>query len=400
MASVKLVLRPYINNEGEQSINVRISHNSKNRFISTGVSIDKKFWNDGKVKKTHGAWLEITKHLEHFVSKYNDRIYELERRKGSYTVDDILKIDKEDGLDFLEFFEQRYLRIFEEQRQYSSHKRIKSVLKKLRVYTNGRMRFDDLTVSFLHDYENHLRGLGNKTNTVNSNLKVIRTVLEKAFNEGKYDRANNPFSSFKMKKEEVYKEKLDEQQIQHLLKTEVNKKTLEIDAKHYFLACYYLAGMRFGDLASLKGKNLVGNKLTYLMNKTSRRMELELDPLKQKPLFEIFEYYRVREKGDDDYLFPILKGKHEDEMIFKKDISTANALMNKNLKKVALKAGLGNGIGFHIARHSFADISRKKGINIYDISKMLGHASIKQTEDYLKSLDTETFNAAYKKAYE
>ncbi|MBK7638425.1 MAG: tyrosine-type recombinase/integrase [Saprospiraceae bacterium] len=53
----------------------------------------------------------------------------------------------------------------------------------------------------------------------------------------------------------------------------------------------------------------------------------------------------------------------------------------------------------HIARHSFADIARKKGISVYDISKALGHSSIAITEKYLASLDdgavTDVFNKMF-----
>lgn len=42
----------------------------------------------------------------------------------------------------------------------------------------------------------------------------------------------------------------------------------------------------------------------------------------------------------------------------------------------------------HIARHSFANIARQKKANVYDISKALGHSSLKITENYLSKFDT------------
>lgn len=42
---------------------------------------------------------------------------------------------------------------------------------------------------------------------------------------------------------------------------------------------------------------------------------------------------------------------------------------------------------FHISRQSFADYARREGWGVYDIAKMLGHASLKTTEAYLASLD-------------
>ena len=74
-------------------------------------------------------------------------------------------------------------------------------------------------------------------------------------------------------------------------------------------------------------------------------------------------------------------------------IASQNALVNKNLKKVASRAGISCNLSFHIARHSFADIARQKGWDVYLISKALGHSSIKVTENYLKGFDAEALDA-------
>ena len=54
-------------------------------------------------------------------------------------------------------------------------------------------------------------------------------------------------------------------------------------------------------------------------------------------------------------------------------------------------------LSFHVSRHTFADIARKKigkSFGIYEISKMLGHSSIKVTENYLNSFDQDSVDEA------
>lgn len=51
-------------------------------------------------------------------------------------------------------------------------------------------------------------------------------------------------------------------------------------------------------------------------------------------------------------------------------------------KRISKKAGIPIA-GPHSFRHFFADRLRRKKVSIYTISKLLGHASVKQTEDYL-----------------
>lgn len=66
---------------------------------------------------------------------------------------------------------------------------------------------------------------------------------------------------------------------------------------------------------------------------------------------------------------------------FSKSYTKRGALWNL-CKKLSRKAGVPNA-GPHSFRHYFADSLRKKGVPIYTISKLLGHASVKQTEIYL-----------------
>lgn len=54
---------------------------------------------------------------------------------------------------------------------------------------------------------------------------------------------------------------------------------------------------------------------------------------------------------------------------------------------------------FHTARHSFADMGRKKKASTYDISKILGHFSLNVTENYLSKFDTQSEDEAMKLIY-
>lgn len=55
---------------------------------------------------------------------------------------------------------------------------------------------------------------------------------------------------------------------------------------------------------------------------------------------------------------------------------------------------------FHLARHSFANIARQKKANVYDISKALGHTSLKITETYLSKFDTTSQDETMKQVFD
>ena len=69
-------------------------------------------------------------------------------------------------------------------------------------------------------------------------------------------------------------------------------------------------------------------------------------------------------------------------------VSSKNALINKNLKKIATLAKINKSISFHISRHSFAKIAKDKGIDNNYLKNLLGHSNIKITEGYMGNFDT------------
>jgi len=77
--------------------------------------------------------------------------------------------------------------------------------------------------------------------------------------------------------------------------------------------------------------------------------------------------------------------------------------MNKGLKYIGKRAEISKELHMHLARHTFATtVTLANGIPIETVSKMLGHASIKQTQHYAKviplkiKLDMEKIKDLYK----
>jgi site-specific recombinase XerD len=74
--------------------------------------------------------------------------------------------------------------------------------------------------------------------------------------------------------------------------------------------------------------------------------------------------------------------------------------LNKYLNTLAEMAGITKKVSMHIARHSFANIARQKKANVYDISKALGHSSLKITETYLSKFDTASQDATMMQVFD
>ena len=63
--------------------------------------------------------------------------------------------------------------------------------------------------------------------------------------------------------------------------------------------------------------------------------------------------------------------------------------VNKNLKQLAAQLGVESNVTTYTARHSFASVLKKSGVNIALISEALGHADLATTQIYLDSFDNE-----------
>lgn len=68
---------------------------------------------------------------------------------------------------------------------------------------------------------------------------------------------------------------------------------------------------------------------------------------------------------------------------------TVESYTNKDLKKLRVRAGLDKHISFHSSRHTWAMRALQKGMRIEYVSRLMGHASVKNTEIYAKILDSE-----------
>ncbi|MBR5884510.1 MAG: tyrosine-type recombinase/integrase, partial [Bacteroidaceae bacterium] len=63
-----------------------------------------------------------------------------------------------------------------------------------------------------------------------------------------------------------------------------------------------------------------------------------------------------------------------------------NADYNRQLKALQVMTGIKTRLHSHLARHTFATYMLRNGVKIENVSKMLGHTNITQTQRYAKVL--------------
>ena len=264
-----------------------------------------------------------------------------------------------------------------------NYKKYRTILNSLKSFVKrDELYFDEIDLDFLARYQTFLKKEGLEQNTIHAYVGRIRSLFNKAIQAGIVDIGSTPFINYKIKQGKVSKERLSIEEIRKIEDLDLEENSLIWHVKNLFLFSFYNAGIRISDVLLMSWDNIKEGRLVYKMYKTAKPHSLNL---LEKPL-TILKLYKDR---SNTYIFPFLSDRYDysDSMFLHNQIVSKTALVNKYLKEIAKRAGITKKITTHTARHSFADIARQKTDNIYNLSKTLGHSSLKVTEAYLSSFD-------------
>jgi site-specific recombinase XerD len=395
VSTIKIILKKdKINKSGEAPLYLRLIKDRKAKFISLGIRINPKDWNEevSKVRKSHPNSQRMNHYIAQKIADAEGIALEMESKSKFISPKTIKQgIMGKSGDSFLKYF-SRYVEKLKNREKIGTYNKVKTVFSKLSEFTKGNdLLFDELTVSFIKDYENYLsENLGNSQNTIHSNLKVIRRVINDAVSEDLFPLEKNPFLKMKLKAGTTKKEFLTEEEIKKIEDLMIPDNTMLFHHRNIYIFATYAGGIRISDLLQLKWKNYDGDRILIETKKTQNNVSIKL-PMKAK---EIIELYRTDKTIAEDYVFPFLKNETEyTPYSIYRAISSRTAYINKDLKKIAATAQIDKNIHFHTSRHTFATRALRKGMRIEYVSKLLGHESIKTTQVYAKIVNKDLDDA-------
>lgn len=398
------------NNKGECPIYLRITCDRKKKYHNTGIRIKPKDWHvkDEVVRRSHRTYNKLNDDLDILLNKAKDSARELRREKKESA--GAIK-DRLIGASTDNFFHlaEKHLKDLELNKQYHLKKLTNSTLSKLEEFNGSRnLLFTEITSEFLEKFQSFLKHKkGNKGSTIRKNMGNIRSVLDMAKKKRLIFR--DPFEEFEPAKigKTTYKPKLTIEEIKRLESLDLPDGHNLWDSRNCFILSFYFCGMRFGDLATLKWKNVADGSLEYQMSKTGNTINIEIPEGAER----ILKLYRTDDKKSDDYIFPFCEElsseDRKDSMRVKQKISNWNAVVNgqdnenkvSGLKQIAKMAEIDKTISMHVARHSFAQHMAEKGVSMYEMMILLGHKSLKTTENYLDTINVKVGNKTLKQIF-
>ena len=358
-----------LNKQGTALVQVEAKLNQRNIYLTTNLYLRPEHWSkDYAQVVNHPQAVELNAMLFEFLIHLQGIELGFWKRGIQPTLAllrDAVKKKSPVNITFTDFARKS---IVSAEKSESTKENLMSTVRLLDRFRSG-LTFEDLSYTFLKDFEAWLRNLGKNQNTTGKHLRQLRTLTNEAINDGYMPADAYPFRKFKIKIQKAQKPFLTPDELGKLerLHLEDVRQQHILDA---FLFCCY-TGLRFSDFRTLTTSNIVPiNRKKWLclkMQKTNLEIKLPLELLFEGKALDIIDKYETIEHMAS---IPI------------------NADTNKILVEIAEKSKIKKHFTFHTARHTCATLLIHQGVAITTVQKLLGHTSVKTTEIYSEVLSS------------
>ena len=371
-------------------------------MYKTILHIEPKYWDEKeqRIKKQHPNADLLNTLITNKKAEYEKETLFLTLKNDSVGISTIRnKINNTTSFDLFEYAEKYTNQLFDEGK-HATYKKYKSVIEKLKQFVKKDiLPIKTITPDFIKQYENYLlRTIKNNRNTTTVNMKVLGKLVGDIYKNYDLDEISNPFRKIKFKNEQTDRIFLEIEEIKKIESLNFKLTSPLYDAREIFLfECY--TGIRISDILSLKWKNITETEILITMRKTDKILSLPINDKVKKILNKkrsILEnnYSQIH---SEKYVFNILKIDVENSTAQDalNAISCATTIINKNLKRVAVRAGINKNLSTHVARHSFATALITKGADLLPVRDLLGHSDVRVTQIYANVVSTkkkETIN--------
>jgi site-specific recombinase XerD len=365
-----IVYKSRINRSGKSPIYCRLTFKGQRRNFATGFFTIGKDWNSKRQSSSTDDKLNQRLKIVHH--KLEEIELYLNFKKDEYDVESILalyfnKPIEEKGETVISFYNK-----FLNRQKDLIGKDIKQITwnKYFYIYNHleeflkskslAKLELKELKLNLLYDFEYFLKAKkGNKQITVNKTLQRFKKVIKQAQIEGFIDR--DPFLGYKVKKINKQIVYLKQSELKKLEEHKFGNYRLEKVRDCFVLCCY--TGLAYNEMSRLKSKHLQtnGGVNWIIIDRTKTEKTLEIPLLKKaENLISKYTFDKVLE-------LPVV----------------SNQRFNSYLKEIAEIVGIEKNLTHHVARKTFATtVLLENNIPIEIVSHVLGHSSIKVTQDH------------------
>lgn len=378
----------------ESPLMLRICKDGKRKYESIGISILPSLWDFKQNKPTRKCPNKeyIERLIAEKVKVYTDKVIEFKSQEKEFTATSLMeKVNKPVKRKTVQEVFNQYIQELESANRLRYADMYKCTMHSLIKFNKHLdIPFSDMDTIWLKRYEVWLQSQGLAINTLGTRFRHLRVIYNFAIEEKIVKSEYYPFNSFKVSKlsQTTAKRSIQKDEILSVLNYQ-GQTPLECLAIDLFTFSYLAAGINFGDIARLTKDNILENRLIYIRKKTQKQIKVSL----QEQAIKLIQKYSM---PDNPYLFPILSSFHKTEQQKVNRIHKIIAKVNKSLKEIGERLNIPIDLTTYVARHSFATVLKRSGVNTTLICEALGHSSERVTQIYLDNFGNDQMEDAMK----
>lgn len=378
----------------ESPLMLRICKDGKRKYESIGISILPSLWDFKQNKPTRKCPNKeyIERLIAEKVKVYTDKVIEFKSQEKEFTATSLMeKVNKPVKRKTVQEVFNQYIQELESANRLRYADMYKCTMHSLIKFNKHLdIPFSDMDTIWLKRYEVWLQSQGLAINTLGTRFRHLRVIYNFAIEEKIVKSEYYPFNSFKVSKlsQTTAKRSIQKDEILSVLNYQ-GQTPLECLAIDLFTFSYLAAGINFGDIARLTKDNILENRLIYIRKKTQKQIKVSL----QEQAIKLIQKYSM---PDNPYLFLILSSFHKTEQQKVNRIHKIIAKVNKSLKEIGERLNIPIDLTTYVARHSFATVLKRSGVNTSLICEALGHSSERVTQIYLDNFGNDQMEDAMK----
>ena len=369
---------------GKARIEFVIYFKGKQCRVSSGKSIEPKFWNSDLdcVDKRSPDALEINKQLADKTANFDKFIKTKELLNEKISLNDLKSmlqghqsvekksaVQKKRSPNISEAFESYVANVELKPSTVVNYDTTKSVVVDFcKKKYKHELTINEVDFNFLEKFKKYLRTereRPNSKNTIAKRLKILKTVYLYADNQGHVEK--NAFKGYKIehgKPREVALTTEEYSKIRTVILPQNASNSMKI-TKFIFVFCCE-TGLRYSDSLDLRWKH-IDEKMSAI-SKAQIKTEREVYIPISNQAKAILIMYKNKHKDSNGYVFPRID----------------NQVMNRYLKDIAQIAGIDKNLTTHVARHTFGTRLGATGIvSAFTLCELMGHSDIGMTQRYI-----------------
>ena len=328
---------------------------------------------------------EINERIKQLIKQIRKCIEVLEKSDPNYSADDVIRAINDDRNNLVNYIDLLSERLSMSGKKNTSEN-YKGLARRIEEFTgNDFTSIHDIDADFVETFEAWLLSRGVKRNTSSFYIRILRSVWNKAIDNGILPPTiTDPFKHVYKGVDVTVKRAISVDDIKKI--KSINLKAYpKLDfARDLFMFSFYTRGMSFIDIVFLKKENIQNGVITYQRRKTGKQIIIKLE----KDIERIIKKYM---RSDNDYIFPIATCKADE---YTKERNCLE-YTNKKLKELAVYCNIEANLTMYVARHSWASIAHNvANVPLSVISKGMGHSNEKVTQIYLASFGNKDIDLA------